>query len=143
MKKEKNKSIKRQQGFIALVAMLVIAAVVLVVGISIALSAIGELSMGFGNNMSTESLAVAEACMDEGLMRLKRACEAGNCATYTGTGGTPLSIGGGSCTIVIDDLGGNVYTVTSESTLDDFIKTLEANVTAVGSSFTLNSWQEG
>ena len=109
---------KNQAGFMALVTILVITTVALILATSASILGIGELQMGFNNKQSIESLAVADACLDEALIRLRR-----DNSYSSGS----LNVGDNSCTITVAP-SGNLRTITVESDVNDVVKKIEAQV---------------
>ena len=81
---------KNQQGYIALVALLIVVAAGLTIGIAVSLGGIEELQMSFGSSQAARAKSLANACIEEGLERLRN-----NWANYSGS----LLIGGNSCII--------------------------------------------
>jgi len=120
---------KKPNGYIALIALLIVAAAGLAVGISVSLSGITELQMAYSRNQALEAKTAANACIEEGLRRL-----AGSWANYAGS----LSIGTNSCIINAVVSGGNA--VLNATGTVDVIKQ-KINV-SVDSNLEVVSWEE-
>ncbi len=85
--------IKEQKGFIALVSLLIVATAALTIGIAVSLRGIEEIQMSFDSSQAAKARNLAEACIEEGLEKLRS-----NWANYS----TSLSIGVNSCIINIE-----------------------------------------
>jgi len=129
MKEEKHNN---QIGAVALISILIVMAVTLAVALSINLASISELKMGFAESKSATSLAGADACIDEALIRL----------TWddTYTGGT-LDLSGNSCIIGIQG-SGDSRTIHTTSTVDILIRKIKVAVDMSGENLSITSWQE-
>jgi type II secretory pathway component PulK len=125
--------IKNNQGYIALVTVLIILAVGIIIGVTVSLNAVNEMQMGLSSNQSEQAFYVADACADEAILRLKRD------ASLTTINN--LSIGNGSCIIQIENLGGNNRRVKVTGQVEDYYRLIEIEVT-VGSSWEVTSWKE-
>ena len=126
----------KQSGAIALISLLIIAAVTLAIGLSLNLLGLDEMRMGFRESKSSQAFHVAESCLEEALMRLKRD------ANYTGGN---LSIGNGSCNIVIT-VNGTQRTITATGTVDQLMRKIQTTVNVLNNGTTFGnetiSWQE-
>ncbi len=123
---------KNEKGYIALISIIIITAVILVIGISINLSGVNEIQMSISENQSQESFSVAEAGISEAMIRLKRDSE------YLGG---DLNIGNGSCNIEVIS-GGSNQTITATSIVNDLIRKIETVVELNGNNLTIISWKE-
>ena len=126
----------KQSGTIALISLLIITAVTLAIGLSLNLLGLDEMRMGFRGSQSSQAFHVAESCLEEALMRLKRD------ANYTGGN---LSIGNGSCNIIIT-ADGNQRTITVSGNIDQLIRKIQTTVNVLNNGTTFGnetiSWQE-
>lgn len=108
----------RQGGAVALVTMLVLMAVALALTTGLNLLGVSEASLGTLRNRSAQALFSAEACVEEGLLRVAR--DAGY------TGGT-LDVGGISCSVTVLDLGGGARRITGEATISSVKRRVQAD----------------
>ena len=126
----------KQKGTIALISLLVISAVVLAIGISVSLTGLDEMKMGFRQGQTTGAFYVAESCMEEALFRLKQD------ENYSGGA---LSIGDGSCNIDIT-ANGSQRTITVTGTLNQYTRGIQAIVNILNDGTTYGneviSWEE-
>lgn len=96
--KEKNKFKKiNNSGFVALIYVLAVSAIVLILALSTVLISIEGLQISFWGSESAPALLAAESCLEDGLLKLKR-----NFVDYDYF----LSVGENSCTIITETAGG-------------------------------------
>ncbi len=127
-----------QSGVVAFMTMLVVSAVALAVAVSISLLGVSEARNSLDFKRGHETLKIAEACVEEGLLRLR------NEDTYTGTGGTPLPVGNGLCTISVSGVT-NDRTIDATATLSttpSVTKSVQVTAKRTGNSINIVSWQE-
>jgi len=127
------------RGFIGLLTVIVLGALVLATGISIAF--IGQTQLVLSGHMDYEhaTRVVASACMDEASYRL------GLNSAYTG--GT-VPVGADSCVIAVSGSGAT-RTVTVTATVGSYVKrvtataTLKQNAAVSASGWSVTAWAEG
>lgn len=130
---------KKRKGAVALITILVISAVLLSVGIT--LSAIGhnEVVLSGVFRDGETAFAIADACAEEGLSRLKQ---------DSGFTGTTFTIDGGTCSVTVTNISGNTYRILGTGEFKDNIRIIDANVTikfnGQGNAKTvkINAWVE-
>lgn len=122
----------REDGAAALLTVVIVSAAVLVMALGTSLRGVGDLDMGYTAQKGNEALAVADACAEEAIRRLR--IESGY------TGGT-FNIGSGSCILTVSNVS-TTYTITSVGTVGDYTKTVQVVITLNGSSTTVDSWEE-
>lgn len=134
----KNKKLTTENGFVAFTTILVVSIVTLGVAVSISLLGVGEARNSLDFKRGHETLKIAEACVEEGLLRLR------NEDTYTGTGATPLPVGNGSCTISVSGVGSDrtIDVVGNHNATPTFSKGIQVTVKRTGNSINIVSWQE-
>ncbi len=128
---------KNQSGQIALIAILIISAAVLVVSLAISSMGINEALMSFDEQRSENAFQIADGCIDEAILRLRRVKD-GEEASYNG--GT-LNFGSNSCTITITTQGQNRIIDVTATVNSTIIRKIQATV-RWNPSFALTSWQE-
>ena len=94
MKHQRN--LKQRNGWIALVSLLIINAVALAIAMSVNSLTLNDVESALGISKKMETDAIAEACAEDTLIRLR------NVQSYTGG---ILVVGNGSCTITISGAG--------------------------------------
>jgi len=120
--------LSRQDGYIALVSVLIVSAVTLAIAISTALSGIEELKMSFRDSHSSEALSFADSCVDESLNRLRL-----NWGNDSGS----INFNGNTCDFTISATS-NAY-ITASSTVDEYTRTIEVET---DSNLNIVSWRE-
>ena len=121
--------LKPQQGFIALIALLVIAAAGLTIGLSVSLVGIEELQITLSHNQSARARALANSCIEEGLERLRN-----DFSNYAGT----LSIDGDSCIINVTVNGSTAF-LSATGTFETSTQIIKVDV---NNNLEVTSWQE-
>jgi hypothetical protein len=116
-------------GYIALVALLIVAATGLTIGITISLIGIDELQLSYGGSRAANAKAVASACLEDGLGRLRKSW-----VNYSGS----LSIGSDSC-IINAVVSGSLATLTATGNSDIYQQRIQ---TQVDNNLEIVSWQE-
>ena len=130
-----NRIIKDQRGFIALISVLIISAVVLTIGISVSLRSIGEMKMSFDKQESRRALALAGLCAEQALMKLE--------SVFNYAGNESITIDGESCDILpIGGSGITNRTISAQSTVSNYTKKIKIEVTQISPVLEIASWQE-
>ncbi len=121
--------IKNRNGYIALTSLLIVAAVGLTIGISVSLRGMEEVQLSYGGSQAAGSKMLANACIEEGLERLRK-----NWVSYSGS----LSFGANSCIIdsVVTD---NNASLVATGSIDVYSQKIQIQV---NNSFDVLSWQE-
>jgi hypothetical protein len=122
---------RNKNGFLALSLILIILAVVSAIVVSVSLMAIGEGKGGLFHYYGTYSLSLAEACMEDALLKFR--------TNPSYTGGT-INFPQGSCNVTVSLVSG-AYRVTTTFTYKNSTRTIEAAVTRT-SKLNLSSWKE-
>src|SRR3990167_671538 len=104
--------IRRLKSFIAISSVLVISAVVLIIGVSVALLAVSQLQMSFSGFNNDKSLGIISSCVDDALLRL---------SDYDDIPAA-ITVGGYACTINIESHVGDRWTFTVEGTFEGYYK---------------------
>lgn len=122
---------KNQKGYIAIASVLVIAAVVTLIGVTVSLSAISEAQVSFSNVQGDESLDFVEGCAEDALLHLSK----------RNTLPATISLPAGSCTIITESRVGNDWTFTVSGIFSNYSKNLRIQANR-GSTVNITSWQE-
>lgn len=115
---------QEQNGYIAIVTIVVMSIVALIIAVTVALSGVNEGLIGLDNDRSQELFQALDGCAEEAYFRLKRD------ASYTG-GTIPYSTL--NCTVSVSG-GGTTRTITSTGTLNDLTRTVTVDVTLENNS---------
>jgi hypothetical protein len=123
---------KNQQGYIALIAVLIITAATLAISLSMNVISIGETQTGLIRQQSAQSFSLADACLQEALVRLKRD------ASFTDGG---LKVNEGLCTItIIKD--GSDRVITVAASVNTIIRQFESRITLTNGTIAVHYWKE-
>jgi len=119
----------KPKGYIALVALLIIAAAALTIGIAVSLTGIEDLQISFGKSQALTAQTLANTCLEDGLERLRNSW-----GSYSGS----LSVGENSCIIrtVID---GSTAILTATGTVDIYTQKIQIQV---DNNLDVVSWQD-
>lgn len=127
------------RGVVALVTVLVVMVTLLSLGLAIAAVGRGEIALSAAVEDGETAFAVADACVEEGLARLK------NDAAYTGES---FALDGGTCALSVTNLGGNARRVRGQGSYRDAIRIIDADVTVLANAqeeakkVKIDSWKE-
>lgn len=124
-------------GFSALLTVLVIGVVALAMAHSASMLGLGELDLGYTAQKGGEAFAVADGCLEETMRRIRLNTNYG-----VGAGVIALTIANNSCTITVDDIGGNQRRLTVSGNASGYYKKIQAIIILTGNIITLNSWEE-
>ncbi|MFA5022377.1 MAG: hypothetical protein WC508_04835 [Patescibacteria group bacterium] len=120
---------QRQGGYIALIALLIVAAAGLTIGLAVSFSGIDEIKTSFSLTQAAKAKSLASACAEDGLERLRQ-----NWNNYSAS----LSINGNSCIInTVADI--NNATISALGTVDIYTQKIQVQV---DNNFNVISWQE-
>ena len=124
--------LRQQNGYIALIAVLIISAVALAIGLSLNIFGIQESQTSLMTQYSAASAVAGDTCLDEAYIRLE------NDAKYAGG---QLIVGPASCTITVvpdvDDL-----RVTVVATTNTVTRSYESHVILDNNQTIVRSWRE-
>ena len=131
-----NKIIKKlfrnNGGYIALISVLIMSAVVLAIAITLNLSSVDETKTGLLKEQSLKSFSLADACLEESFIRLKRD------SNYTGG---QLNFKDGYCIINISG-NGNSRIINIEANVNNIIRKIRIDIRITGNNIIQNNWQE-
>ena len=122
-----------------MITILIVAAVVLTIGLSIALVGRDEIVLSGVHQDGEQAFSIADACAEEGINQLKL-----NAAYASGS----FSLDGGTCDISVVTISGNTKLLTGTGQYKNNLRIIQANVTIKtnvnGNATTvdINSWQE-
>lgn len=120
---------KNNQGYIALIALLIIAAAGLTIGLAISIAGIDEIQLAHSKDQAAAAKSAAKACAEDGLEKLRNSF-----STYSGT----LSYDQYSCIINIEVNGTNA-TVTATGTVDIYNKKITIGL---DNTMAISVWDE-
>lgn len=122
-----------QRGIAALVTVVIIGASVLFMATGAAFLGFWEADSSFIENEGKRALAVAEACLEDTLVRLRRD------PNYNG--GAPPTFSSGSCSASVAG-GGSIRLVDAVGYVGKHRKLIRADITLGGVTVTITGWTE-
>ncbi|PIP30120.1 hypothetical protein COU12_01720 [Candidatus Jorgensenbacteria bacterium CG10_big_fil_rev_8_21_14_0_10_54_38] len=128
------KNPRGEAGFIALISMLIIGALVLVVSVGVSLRSLGEADVSSGKEMAHRALALANLCAEAGLMKV--------ISILNYAGGESIIVDGESCDILAVEGSGNSKTLKTESTVSGYTRKLKVSISQISPAVTVSGWEE-
>lgn len=129
-----NFSRKNSEGFITLVATLVVGAVGLSIALSLLLLGLGSSRTSLTTQQSTQARTLANACAEEALQKIREN------SAFTGSGG--LSIGAGTCSYSVTSGAGQARHIDASGTVGAIVRKLDIDITAIKPKIIISLWQE-
>jgi len=122
-----------QKGYIALLTVLIVMAVVVTAATTVALLSIGEAQSGFALFKGEDTLTFVEGCAEDALLKSR--------ADASYSGGTIERPEEGSCSITISKVS-IPWTMTVTTSIATYKRTIEIKYTRNPTGITLSSWKE-
>lgn len=126
-----NKELRTDGGYVAMVTVLVVGAVLVLTGIGVVLTSINEVQSSFGEGKKEYTLGVVDSCAQDALLRINE----NNALPAT------ITLPEGSCTVTINSQIGSSWDFSISGTVGDYIKSIRITATRT-STVIVNSWQE-
>ena len=123
-----------QAGYVALIAVLIVGAASLAIGVAMLSTGTDSQRAVLVSQQSIQARSLASSCADEALQQMH------DNTSFTGTNN--LSIGVGSCTYTVTNLGGASRQVDVSGTVGGVVRKAQVYVTIGASSISVTSWQE-
>lgn len=123
-----------ENGYIALISVLIIGAVSLTSALVMLTTGVDNQQLSAVEKNSDQSLRLAEACIEEALQQYH------DSTTYTGTNN--LTLGAGTCSYTVTSTGSSSRTIDATATVNGLVKKLRVYATIGGSSISVTSWQD-
>ena len=120
-----------QRGFIALITILIILAIVLAVGLGLSLLSISETKMSFQKYLSSQAYYLANLCAEQALMKLKED------SNYIGN--ETINMENGSCSILPIE---GSWTIKISATSADQVKKMRIIISQINPEIVIDSWSE-
>ncbi|HEX8762982.1 MAG TPA: hypothetical protein VF733_04475 [Candidatus Saccharimonadales bacterium] len=124
----------QQNGYVALLAVLIIGAASLAVGIALLTTGTDSQRTTLVIQQSAQARGLANACAEEALQQIH------DSTAFTGT--NSMSLGQGSCSYTVTSTGASTRTIDTTGTVNSVVKKLKVYVTISSSSLSITSWQE-
>ncbi len=124
-----------QKGYIALISVLIVTALVILIASSANLASISESNMGLKEQQTWEVYYLATACAEEALMSLKKDLD------YSGN--ETLTFADGECTILdIGGTGNQNRTIKTSGSAFGLIRKIKIEINRIRPEIEIESWQE-
>ena len=125
---------KRKNGYIILLATLIVAAVGLAITSSFVLLGLDFSRTVFSLEQSNQAKAFANACAEEALQQIR------NDTNYAGAGN--LSFSRGTCSYTVTSQGGESRTINSSGLVGTLTRKVKITINQINPKITVFSWQE-
>lgn len=122
------------QGYIALMAILVVGSAATAIGLTLLLTGADSQRSTLVTQRAAQARSLATACAEEALQQIHD--------SSSFTGGTTLNLGQGSCTYTVTNTGGSDRSISATGTVGDVVRKLQVYATIGASSISITSWQE-
>ncbi len=134
LSKVKGQKSKVQDGYIALITVLVTGAVGVAIATSLLLLGLGSSRTSFSLEQSNQAKALANACSEEALQQIR------DSTPFTGTGN--LTLGQGTCSYTVTSGGGQNRTITSSGIVGTIVRKVKIIIDKITPNINVTSWQE-
>jgi hypothetical protein len=125
---------KCQNGYVALIAVLIVGAASLTASLALLTTGTDSQRSTLITQQATQARALAAACVEEGLQIVH------DNTAYTGS--TNLTLGQGTCTYTVTNTGGANRVIDATGTVKGVVKKIKVYATITSSSISVISWQE-
>lgn len=122
-----------ENGYVALISVLIIGAIGLTISISILLFGLDFSRTAFVEQQYAQARNLADACAEEGLQQVR------DDTAFTGTAG--LTLGDGSCTYTVTNTGGENRTIDAEGSVGTTVSREVVTIDAISPQINVVSWQ--
>lgn len=123
-----------QQGYIALIAVLIVGAASLAIGIVLLTTGTDSQKSVLVTQQSTQARNLAAACAEEALQQMY------DDTNFTGSDN--LTFGTSSCTYTVTNTGGANRRIDATATVGTIVRKVQVYATIGASSISITSWQE-
>lgn len=125
---------KRQNGYIALIAVLVAGAASLAIALALLVSGTDSQRSALVTQQSAKARSFAKSCVEEAMQQIRD--------NHSFVGTNSLNIQGGSCTYNVTDAGGGNRTIDATGVMGNVVKKVQARVIITMLSIVISLWQE-
>lgn len=128
------KNSRQENGYIALLAVLIVGAVALAISLGVLLTSTDIQRSVLIEQQSAQARSLARACAEEGLQQIH------DNNNFTGT--NTLTLGQGSCTYTVTTTGSSTRSIASSGIINNVVRKCQVYATIGSSSISITSWQE-
>lgn len=124
------------RGVSLLIVIIILGSALLIISTSALIIGLGEREEGFIVGEGAEARALADGCMDEVFLRIRR-------EPAWGLGGAiPFTAPNGSCTITVSDVGGSVRQIDSLATTGSYTSHIRSTYSVASIPPVILTWEE-
>lgn len=131
---EKISKNEQSKGFIALISVLVVGAIVIAIALSLLLLGIGNSRTSFAIEQSYQAKSLANACVEEALQKIRDSTPF--------TGGGNLAFGRGACAYTVTSQGAQNRTIIASGAVGTIIRKVKVIINKINPDIIVVSWQE-
>lgn len=121
-----------RHGYMALTAVIILGIVGAILGITLALRGVNEVSRGLGTIQEHKLIGIVDACAEDVLWQYD---------ANPGTPNSPVTVNGGTCTVSVDNLGGQLRGVTITATIERWTRTVYLRVDTGTNPVVVHEWR--
>lgn len=126
--------IPRSDGYVALMAVLIVGATSLALGVSLLLAGTDSQRSVAVTQQSAQARNAATACAEEGLQKIR------DTNSFTGT--ATLTLGANSCSYTVTSTGATTRVIDAQSSINGVARKVKVYVTITSLSISVTSWQD-
>ena len=124
---------QKNKGFIALVSVLIVGALILTVSVGASLRSIDETTISLGEQESNRALSMANLCAEQALLKLT------TIPNYVGN--ESINVDGQSCDILtVGGVGNTERIIQTQSTVANYTKKIKIDIDQISPTTTISSW---
>lgn len=127
-------TVRKNEGYITLVSVLVVGAVGVSVAVSLLLLGLSVSRTSFVEGQFRQARLLADSCAEEALEQIRDA------TSFSGSG--TLSLGNGTCAYTVTSGSGSNRTITVSGTVGSIVRHVSISVDAINPFIHVASWQE-
>ncbi len=124
------------RGVSLLIAVIILGSSLLIISASALVIGLGMRESSYVAERGTEALSLADGCMEEAYIRIRRDALWGLSAPL------PFTAPNGSCTIQVSDLGGSVRSIDVSAVVVEYTKHIRSQYSLLGAVPVVLSWEE-
>ena len=132
--KAKSYKLKAKGGYITLLLVIITGAIGLATSISLLLLGVGSSKTSLSLEESNQAKALANACAEAALGQVR--------SSPAFSGGASLTLGRGSCSYSVTNLGGQNRLINASGTVGQVVRKIKINLNQITPKINLTSWQE-
>ncbi|MEK7620706.1 MAG: hypothetical protein AAB413_05750 [Patescibacteria group bacterium] len=123
-----------EQGAVLILSLLVFMVVGLAIVGSLLVIGVSQVETSFSREQSGQTKGLADACVEEALQQIR------DSTSFSGSGG--LTLGEGTCTYTVTNLGGSNREIEATGTVDTVVRKVNVTIDTINPSINITSWQE-